>query len=45
MQRYLVTEFIEEYEAGALDRASLERRIAGILGREEAARVLADVPD
>lgn len=44
MQRYLVTEFIEEYEDGALDRTSLERRVAGILGREEAARVLADVP-
>lgn len=44
MQRYLVTEFIEEYEDGTLDRASLERRVVGILGSEEAARVLAGVP-
>lgn len=45
MQRYLVTEFIEEYEDGALDRATLERRVVGILGSEEASRVLAGVPE
>ena len=44
MQQYLITEFIEEYEDGALDRTDLERRILGILGPEQAARVLAGVP-
>jgi carboxymethylenebutenolidase len=45
MQRYLVTEFVEEYEDGALDRATLERRVVGILGPETAAIVLAAVPE
>lgn len=44
MQVYLVTEFIEEYEGGTLDRDSLDRRVAGILGPEEAVRILAEVP-
>ncbi len=44
LQRYLVTEFIEEYEDGALDRDDLERRVVGILGPAEAARMLAEVP-
>lgn len=44
MQGYLVTEFIEEYEDGTLDRVTLERRIVGILGPGEAARVLEGVP-
>ena len=44
LQEYLVTEFIEEYEDGALDRLSLERRVVGILGAERAARLLQDVP-
>lgn len=45
MQRYLITEFIEEYEDGGLDRATLERRVVGILGPDEAAAVLAGVPE
>lgn len=44
LQQYLVTEFIEEYEDGTLDRLSLERRVVGILGAERAARLLEDVP-
>jgi carboxymethylenebutenolidase len=40
---YLVIEFIEEYEDGALDRPSLERRVAGILGPDEASRLLEDL--
>jgi carboxymethylenebutenolidase len=43
MQAYLVTEFIEEYEDGALDRATLDRRIVGTLGPQEEARVLEGV--
>jgi carboxymethylenebutenolidase len=44
LKHYLVTEFIEEYEDGALDRLSLERRVVGILGVEHAARLLENVP-
>lgn len=44
LKQYLVTEFIEEYEGGALDRPSLERRVVGILGPEMAARLLDDLP-
>ncbi|SRR5712692_7370640 len=44
MQRYLVDEFVEDYEDGLLGRADLERRIASMLGSAEAASVLAAVP-
>jgi hypothetical protein len=44
IREYLVTECIEEYEDGALDRFSLERRLMGILGPDRAARLLEDVP-
>jgi carboxymethylenebutenolidase len=44
IQEYLVTEFIEEYEDGNLGREDLERRVHGILGRDDAVRVLARVP-
>jgi len=44
IKQYLVTEFIEEYEDGTLDRLTLERRVAGILGLQEAARLLEEVP-
>jgi len=44
MKQYLVTEFVEEYEDGALDRLSLERRVVGILGPVRAARLLDDLP-
>ncbi len=44
MQRYVVTEFIEDYEDGLMSRADLERRVAGLVGAREAADVLAGVP-
>ncbi len=44
LKLYLVTEFIEEYEDGTLDRSSLERRVVGILGPDQAARLLEDLP-
>ncbi len=44
LKRYLVTEFIEEYEDGTLDRPSLERRVVGILGPDQATRLLEDLP-
>lgn len=44
MQKYLVSEFIEEYHSGTLSRDDLERRVIGILGGEEAGEVLAQVP-
>lgn len=44
LQRYLVDEFVEEYEAGSLGRADLERRVIGMLGAAEAATVLAGLP-
>jgi carboxymethylenebutenolidase len=44
MQEYLVSEFIELYEDGELDRDVLERRILGILGEADGAAMLAGVP-
>ncbi len=44
MQRYVATEFIEEYEDGLMSRAELERRLTGLLGAQDAARLLAGVP-
>lgn len=43
MQAYLVGEFIEEHEDGALSRNDLERRLGGILGEAAAAGVLSEV--
>lgn len=44
MQEYLVTEFIELYEEGDLDRDVLERRVLGILGEAGGSAILAGVP-
>jgi carboxymethylenebutenolidase len=44
LQAYLVSEFIEEYEDGALSRDDLVRRVRGMIGDDEAERVLRDVP-
>jgi carboxymethylenebutenolidase len=44
-QEYVVEESIEEYEAGAISRADLERRVLGALGDVEGRRVLAGVPE
>src|SRR5215212_9403211 len=43
LQAYLVGEFIEEYEDGALSRADLEHRVRGMIG-DEAEQVLSGVP-
>ncbi|HZS02257.1 MAG TPA: dienelactone hydrolase family protein [Chloroflexota bacterium] len=44
MQQYVVTEFIEDYEDGLLERADLERRLVGLVGASEAANLLAGLP-
>lgn len=44
LQAYLVGEFIEEYEDGALSRDDLDRRVRGMIGDDEADRVLSTVP-
>jgi carboxymethylenebutenolidase len=44
MQQYVVTEFIEDYEDGLLERADLERRLVGLVGASDAANLLASVP-
>ncbi len=44
IQEYLITEFIELYEDGELDRDVLERRVLGIAGAEAGAAILAGVP-
>ena len=44
LQAYLIDEFIEEYEDGALSRADLEHRVRGMVGADEAARVLSALP-
>ncbi|MFN0070894.1 MAG: dienelactone hydrolase family protein [Chloroflexota bacterium] len=43
LQAYLIGEFIEEYEDGALSRADLERRVQGMVDAHEAASVLSSV--
>lgn len=43
LQAYLVGEFIEEYEDGALSRSDLEHRVRGMIG-DEAQQVLGAVP-
>ncbi|HEX3246888.1 MAG TPA: dienelactone hydrolase family protein [Chloroflexota bacterium] len=44
LQAYLIDEFIEEYEDGALSRADLEHRVRGMLGDAGATELLASVP-
>jgi carboxymethylenebutenolidase len=44
LQAYLIDEFVEEYEDGALSRSDLERRVRGMVGEAEAAVVLDSVP-
>lgn len=44
LKEYLVTEFVEEYEDGNLSRTDLETRVRGILGSEDADRLLSGVP-
>ncbi len=44
-QEYVVEESIEEYQAGTISRADLERRVLGALGDVEGRRVLAGVPE
>lgn len=44
LQAYLIGEFIEEYEDGALSRADLEHRVRGMVGEAEAASLLGSVP-
>jgi carboxymethylenebutenolidase len=44
LQAYLVGEFIEEYEDGALSREDLEHRVRGMIGAEAAVAALSAVP-
>jgi carboxymethylenebutenolidase len=43
LQAYLIDEFIEEYEDGALSRADLEHRVRGMVGEAQAALLLSSV--